>query len=196
MSFPIWSSVQTQWRQTGKSSEDKGSRGDQGMRSFHNRKLKVFSPPLVFLIILPCSPKAMIVPCKHLTRHECQCRSAILIQEFISLCVCRSPKDCVAWQQARPSHREHPMCSSWRGRTAYGKTKSLFQKQSWMTFNLAYDMTFIGGNVLPQALAAGPGIRAAPMGSSFSPQQGMVSTRAEMQVKYDRCSLRGQVTWS
>lgn len=134
--FHILSSVQNQWRQTGKSSEAKGSRGDQGMRSFHNRKQRVFSP-LVFLIILPCSSKAMIVPCKHLARHKCQCWNAILIQEFVSLCVCRSHNDCAAWEQARPSHREQHMCSSWRHSTAYGKTKFLFQKQSWMMFNLA-----------------------------------------------------------
>lgn len=106
------------------------------MRSFYNRKLRVFSPPLLFLIILPCSPKAMIAPCKHFTRHKCQCWSAILIQEFISFVFAEVQR--TVWPESRqgPPTRNIP-CAHLGGAVLLMKRKFLFQNQGWMMFNLA-----------------------------------------------------------
>lgn len=154
------------------------------MRSFYNRKLRVFSPPLLFLIILPCSPKAMIAPCKHFTRHKCQCWSAILIQEFISFVFAEVQRTVWPESRQRPPTRNIP-CAHLGGAVLLMKRRNFCSKTKagWCLTLLkshAHDMTSMGGNGLPQASAAGSGIRIAPMRSSVSTQQDMVSTWAEV----------------
>lgn len=143
------------------------------MRRFHNRNLKEhLSLPFIFnsFALQPKSWKGY--DCSLQTFHwsKCQGWSAILIQEFISLCIWRSPWDCAAWEQTRLS-AGNISCTHLRGTVLLTErpnfySKSKVRRQLTLLESHACDMTSMEGNGLPQASAVETEIRIPPMRTS------------------------------